>query len=209
MLYWRFRCEWGTSSVSFGITYACFIPRILPFFAMGLWYQHRFFMFRISFEGHKQSLWRNPRSFKSWLGFAEQIQIKLGTSFIQGFLQLPFWCPLGSNLCKQNGGQSVTTEACTSLARVCVVWRSESSLGLSALCVKQGPRYHVNEHCHHYWFKGEYNLLCWTVKSHWKIIRLSYANSSFFLTIVLSAKYWQNHVIWLYVINASLLPCEV
>ena len=55
------------------------------------------------------------------------------------YLRFPLvglWCPLGSNLCKRAGGHSMTTEACTSLAQVCVVWRSGSSLELSALCLK-------------------------------------------------------------------------
>ena len=130
-------CGWGTTSVNFAITCVCFIPRILPLFAVGLQYQHRFFLFtsKISFEAHtcKQNFEKNPRRFKTWMGFAGQILIKLETSVIRGFLQLPLWCPLGSSFCKHGGGQSVTTGACTSLARVCVVWRSGSSLELSAL----------------------------------------------------------------------------
>ena len=64
--------------------------------------------------------------------FVGQILIKLETWFIRGFLQLPLWCPHGSNLCKHAGGHSVTTKACTLLAWVCLVWRSGSSLELSA-----------------------------------------------------------------------------
>ena len=41
---------------------------------------------------------------------------------------------LDSDLSKQVGDHSLTTEACTSLARGCVLWRSRSSLRLSALC---------------------------------------------------------------------------
>ena len=37
-------CEWRTTSVYFGITYVCFIPRILPVFAVGPQCQHRFFI---------------------------------------------------------------------------------------------------------------------------------------------------------------------
>ena len=37
-------CEWGTTSVYFGITYVCFIPGRLPAFAVGLQYQHWFFI---------------------------------------------------------------------------------------------------------------------------------------------------------------------
>ena len=39
-------CGWGTTSVNFAITCVCFIPRILPVFAVGLQYQHRFFCLR-------------------------------------------------------------------------------------------------------------------------------------------------------------------
>ena len=69
--------------------------------------------------------------------------ILLETSFIRGFLQLPLWCPLGSNLCKHAGGHSVTTESCTSLAYVCVVCMSGSSLELSALWHHQLPPVHA------------------------------------------------------------------
>ena len=58
-----------------------------------------------------------------------RIKNKLETSFIL----LHLWYPLESNLCKHAGGHSVTIEAWTSLARVCVVWNSGSSLELSAL----------------------------------------------------------------------------
>ena len=47
------------------------------------------------------------------------------------------WYFVGGNSCKHAGGHSVTTEAYISLARVCVLWRSGSSLELSALCVCQ------------------------------------------------------------------------
>ena len=35
-------CEWGATSVYFGITEICVISRILPIFAVGLQYQHHF-----------------------------------------------------------------------------------------------------------------------------------------------------------------------
>ena len=48
------------------------------------------FMSKISFEWHKQTIKKIPCRFKTWMGFVEQILIKLKTSFIWGFLQLPF-----------------------------------------------------------------------------------------------------------------------
>ena len=74
--------------------------------------------------------------------------IKLETSFIRGFLQLPLWCNLGSNLCKHAGGHSVTTEAHTSRAQVCVVWRSGSSLEPSLLCIRPNGNGLVYSHIH-------------------------------------------------------------
>ena len=39
-------CEWGTTSVYFGITYVCFIPSRLPVFAVEPQYRHQdFFIF--------------------------------------------------------------------------------------------------------------------------------------------------------------------
>ena len=52
------------------------------------------------------------------MGFVGQVLITLETPFIRCFFHLPFWFPIGGNLCKHAGGHSVhsvTTEACTSL----------------------------------------------------------------------------------------------
>ena len=50
-------CEWGTTSVYFGVTYVCFIPSRLPVFAVEPQYRHQdFFLSRVSFEGHIQNL---------------------------------------------------------------------------------------------------------------------------------------------------------
>ena len=94
----------------------------------------------------KNVIWRtqtkssnNSTLYKTLLGFVGQILIQMEIFFIWGFLQLPFRFPLGSNLCKYAGGHSVTTEACTSLAAVCVVWRPGSSVELSAICWRIYP----------------------------------------------------------------------
>ena len=51
-------CEWGTTSVYFGITYVCFIPSRLPVFVVEPQYQHRDFLFlsKLSIKGHTQNL---------------------------------------------------------------------------------------------------------------------------------------------------------
>ena len=51
-------CEWGTTSVYFGITYVCFIPSRLPVFAVELQYLLQDFLFlsKVSFELHIQNL---------------------------------------------------------------------------------------------------------------------------------------------------------
>ena len=51
-------CEWGTTSVYFGITYVSFIPSRLPVFAVEPQYRHQDFLFlsKASFEGHLQNV---------------------------------------------------------------------------------------------------------------------------------------------------------
>ena len=81
-------CEWGTTSVYFGITYVCFIPSRLPFFAVEPQYLLQDFLFlsKVSFEGHIQNLQKISCWFKIWMGFVGPILIKLWTSSIWGFL---------------------------------------------------------------------------------------------------------------------------
>ena len=124
-------CEWGTTSVYFGITCVCFIPSRLPVLAVEPQYQHQDFLFllELSFERHIQNLQKNSCWFKIWMVFAGPMLRKLGNSSIWSFLYLPVWCPLVSYLCKHAGDHSVTTEVCssphlTSRVWVCVVWRS-------------------------------------------------------------------------------------
>ena len=49
-------CEWGITSVYFGITYVCFISSRLPVFAVESQYRHQDFLFwsKVLFEGHIQ-----------------------------------------------------------------------------------------------------------------------------------------------------------
>ena len=80
-------CEWGTTSVYFGITYVCFIPSRIPVFAVEPRYRHQDFYF------FKSTIWRthtksskNSCWFKISVGFVGPILIKLRTSSIWGFL---------------------------------------------------------------------------------------------------------------------------
>ena len=81
-------CEWGTTSVYFGITYVCFIPSRLPVFAVEPQYLLQYFSFlsKVSFELHIQNLQKMSCWFKIWMGFVGPILIKLWTSSIWGFL---------------------------------------------------------------------------------------------------------------------------
>ena len=80
-------CEWGTTSVYFGITHVCFIPRRLPVFAVEPQYLLQYFLFlsKVSFELHIQNLQKISCWFKIWMGFVGPILIKLWTSSIWGF----------------------------------------------------------------------------------------------------------------------------
>ena len=80
-------CEWGTTSVYFGITYVCFVPDRLPVFAVEPQYllQDFSFLSKVSFEGHIQHLQKNSCWFKIWMRFVGPILIKLWTSCIRGF----------------------------------------------------------------------------------------------------------------------------
>ena len=81
-------CEWGTTSVYFGITYVCFIPSRLPVFAVEPQYLLQYFLFlwKVSFELLIQNFQKISCWFKIWMGFVGPILIKLWTSSIWGFL---------------------------------------------------------------------------------------------------------------------------
>ena len=81
-------CEWGTTSVYFGITYVSFIPSRLPVFAVEPQYLLQYFLLlsKVSFELHIQNLQKISCWFKIWMGFVGPILIKLWTSSIWGFL---------------------------------------------------------------------------------------------------------------------------
>ena len=70
-------CEWGTTSVYFGITYVCFVPSRLPVFAVEPQYLLQDFLFlsKVSFEGHVQNLQKISCWFKIWMRFVGPILI--------------------------------------------------------------------------------------------------------------------------------------
>ena len=130
------RCEWGTTSVYFGITYVCFIPNRLPVFAVEPQYRHRDFLFllKLSFEGHIQNLQKISCWFKIWMGFVGPILTKLGTSSIWGFLWLPVWWPFRQT-CWWPLSDHCSVQITSPHLSGFVVWRPESLMELSALWI--------------------------------------------------------------------------
>ena len=119
-------CEWGTTSVYFGITYVCFIPGRLYVFAVELQYLLQYFLFlsKVSFELHIQNLQKISCWFTVWMEFVGPI-----LSCERLPLQVFFSC-----LCEGLPGIAyanmlVTTQwplkraaHLTSLVWVCVLW---------------------------------------------------------------------------------------
>ena len=96
------------------------------------------FLLKVSFEGLIQNLQKNSGWFKIWMGFIGPILIKLGTSSIWVFLN----CLCDVLFGVTNANMLVTTQwplkraaHLISLAGICVAWRSESLMELSALWV--------------------------------------------------------------------------
>ena len=83
----RVGCEWGTTSVYFGITYVCFIPSRLSIFAVEPQYRHQDFLFlsKVSFEGHIQNLQKISCWFKIEMGFVGPILSKIVNVFHSRF----------------------------------------------------------------------------------------------------------------------------
>ena len=68
-------CEWGTTSVYFGIIYVCFITSGLAVFAVEPQYLLQYFLFlsKVSFELHIHNLQKISCWFKIWMGFVGPI----------------------------------------------------------------------------------------------------------------------------------------
>ena len=132
--------EWGTTSVYFWITYVCFLPSGLPAFAAEPHYQHRFYLFlsKVSFEENTPNLKKNHVGLKHEWGFKGKYWLNWELLPFEVFFNSLFDVLLGvtyANLLVATRWQLKSAPHPTSLAWVCVVWRSERSLGLSALCM--------------------------------------------------------------------------
>ena len=102
ILYWRSKwifqavcwdavgCEWGTTSIYFGITYVWCFPSRLFVFAVGPQCQHLYFCQEYHLKGTYKIFEKNPCRFKTWMGYVGQIFNKLGTSSFWCFRLLPF-----------------------------------------------------------------------------------------------------------------------
>ena len=112
-------CEWGTTSVYFGITYVCFIPSRRPVFAVEPQYLLQYFLFlsKVSFELHIQNLQKISCWFKIWMGFVGPILIKLWTSFIWGLQGIAY-----ANMLVTTQWPLKRAGHLTSLVWVCVLW---------------------------------------------------------------------------------------
>ena len=89
-------CEWGTTSVYFGITAACFIPKRLPVFAIKSLCQHQFlYLSKIILDGQKQHLRKISCWFKNWMQFRGQVMIMLKHLPLEVLLSCPFDALLG------------------------------------------------------------------------------------------------------------------
>ena len=116
-------CEWGTTSVYFGINYVCFIPSRLPVFAVKPQYLLQDFLFlsKVSFEGHIQNL-------QCWLS-CERFPFKVFFSCLcDGHLGIAY-----ANMLATTQWPLERAVHLTSLAWVCVLWLPESLMDLSAL----------------------------------------------------------------------------
>ena len=107
----------GTTSVYFGITYVCFIPCRLPVFAVESQYRHQDFLFlwKVSFERHIRKL--------------KKIMLEVFFSCLcDGLLGVTY-----ASMLVATQWPLKHTAHLTLLVWVCVVWRPEKSMELSAL----------------------------------------------------------------------------
>ena len=111
-------CQWGTSSVYFGITYVCFIPSRLPVFAVEPQYRHQDFSYlsKLSFEGHIKNLyWLSCECLPFEVFFSCLCDVTYANMLVT--TQWPLKCAAHP----------------ASLVWVCVVWWPESLMELSTL----------------------------------------------------------------------------
>ena len=125
-------CDWGVTFVYFGITYVCFIPSRLPVFAVEPKWQHELFYFCPNYH-----LKDTHRIFKK-----NHVGLKLECDWELLLFEVLFSCPFYVLLGANYANMLVTTQCSlkralhlTSHAWVCVVWKPESLLKLSALWI--------------------------------------------------------------------------
>ena len=135
----KWGCEWGTTSVYFGITYVCFVPSRLPVFAVEPQYLLQDFLFlsKVSFEGHIQNLQKISCWFKIWMRFVgpilscERLAFEV---FLSCLFDGPLWIAYANMLATTQWPLERAVHL-TSLVRVCVLWLPESLMDLSALWI--------------------------------------------------------------------------
>ena len=135
-------CEWGTTSVYFGITYVCFVLSRLPVFAVEPQYllQDFSFLSKVSFEGHIQNLQKFHVGLKFEWGLWDQYWLSCERLAFEVFLSCLFDGPLGiayANMLATTQWPLERAVHLTSLVWVCVLWLPESLMDLSALWIKQ------------------------------------------------------------------------
>ena len=125
-------CEWGTTSVYFGITCVCFVPSRLPVFAVEPQYLLQDFLkdtYKIFKKFHV--------GLKFEWGFKDQYWLNCERLAFEVFLSCLFDGPLGiayANMLATTQWPLERAVHLTSLVWVCVLWLPESLMDLSALC---------------------------------------------------------------------------
>ena len=125
ILYWRSKwifhvvfwsvlgCDWGTTSVYFGIAYVCFKPSRIPVFGVCPNTNIYSFYFCQKYQLKDTHILKNPCRYKTWKGVCRTNIDQIGNYFHLRFSVVAIWCTLGSHFCNHAGGHPVTTEACT------------------------------------------------------------------------------------------------
>ena len=108
-------CEWGTTSIYFGITYVCFVPSRLPVFAVEPQYLLEDFLFlsKVSFEGHIQNLQKIHVGLKFEWGLKDQYWLSCERLAFEVFLSCLFDGPLGIAYANMLATTQWPLEACS------------------------------------------------------------------------------------------------
>ena len=132
-------CEWGTTSVYFGITYVCFIPSRLPVFAVEPQYLFQDFFYFCQ-KYHLKDTYKIFKKFHVGLkfewGLYHQYWLSCERLAFGVFLSCLFDGLFGiayANMLATTQWPLERAANLTSLVWVCVLWLPESLMGLSAL----------------------------------------------------------------------------